>query len=453
MLTSRRAHGRARFVPLQVFAVSVVILGGICVAQVGGGQAASAPAATQPTNPAPAPAASITLEQAINLAFTHSPSLRAAETTIQQAQAEEITADLRPNPVISGDTLFLPIFGNPPGSNSSSTLNNLSEFDLGASYLIERGRKRQHRLQAARDVTAQTRSQVLDTRRTLAFNVAQQFIAALLADSNLRFAQQDLNSFQQTVTISEQRYKAGDISEADYLKIKLQLLQFQTDVSAAQVARVQALASLRQLMGYGAVPQNYDVAGDLAYTPVNENEDDLKALALKDRPDYLAAEQGVTASKSAYELERANGKRDLDVGFNFSHVSGYSSGSFLANMELPIFNRNQGEIARTRYAITQAQENASAAGDIVLSDVESAYAAVTTNQQVVELYTTGYLKNAQDSRDISEYAYKKGGASLLDFLDAERSYRATELAYRQALASFMTAVEQLKEALGTRNLP
>lgn len=451
MLTLRRAHARGAVVLYWVFAASLVMLSGISVAQVGGTQAAPAPAPNQPTNPAPA--ASITLEQAINLAFTHSPALKAAETTIQQAQAEEITANLRPNPVIAGDSLFLPLFGNPSGSNTSSTLNELSEFDLGASYLIERGKKRQHRLQAARDVTVQTRSQVLDTRRTLAFNVAQQFIAALLADSNLRFAEQDLKSFQQTVTISEERYKAGDISEADYLKIKLQLLQFQTDVSAAQVARVQALASLRQLMGYGAVPQNYDVAGDLAYTPVNQNEDDLKALALKDRPDYLAAEQGVTASKSAFELERANGKRDVDVGFNFSHVAGYSSGSFLVNMELPIFNRNQGEIARTHYAITQAQENASAAGDMVLTDVESAYAAVTTNQQVVQLYMTGYIKNAQDSRDISEYAYKKGGASLLDFLDAERSYRATELAYRQALASYMTAVEQLKEAVGTRNLP
>ncbi len=403
--------------------------------------------------PAAPPAVRITLDEAINLAFTHSHVLKAAETTIQQARAEEITANLRPNPVISGDSQFLPIFGNPSGSTTSDTLQQLSQFDVGIGYLIERGGKRQHRLQAARDVTTQTRSTVLDNQRTLAFNVAQQFIAALLADSNLQFAQQGLDSFQQTVTISEERYKAGDISQADYLKIKLQLLQFQTDVSAAQVARVQALASLRQAMGYTAVPENYDVAGELAYTPVNQNEDDLKALALRTRPDLLAAQAGLTASKSAYELERANGKRDVNVAFNFSHVSGFSSGSWFANMELPIFNRNQGEIARTRYAITQAQENAYAASDIVLTDVESAYASVSTNQQVVQLYLGGYLKNAQDSRDISEYAYKKGGASLLDFLDAERSYRATELAYRQSLASYMTAVEQLKAAVGTRNLP
>lgn len=450
MLNKRRVLDRSAVILFS--SLFCLTLTGICMAQVGAGQPA-APAQNPAPAPLPAPAVRITLDQAINLAIGHSHVLKAAESTIQQAQAQEITANLRPNPVISGDSQFLPIFGNPPGSTTSDTLQQLTQFDVGIGYLIERGGKRQHRLQAARDVTTQTRSQVLDNQRTLTFNVAQQFIAALLADSNLQFAQQDLNGFQQTVTISEERYKAGDISEADYLKIKLQLLQFQTDVSAAQVARVQALATLRQLMGYTAVPENYDVTGDLAYQPVTVKEDDLKVLALRQRPDLISAEKGLTASRSAYALERANGKRDVNVAFNFSHVSGFSSGSWFANMELPIFNRNQGEIARTRYAITQAQENAYAASDIVLTDVESAYAAVSTNQQVVQLYVGGYLKNAQDSRDISEYAYKKGGASLLDFLDAERSYRATELAYRQALASYMTAVEQLKEAVGTRNLP
>ena len=109
------------------------------------------------------------------------------------------------------------------------------------------------------------------------------------------------------------------------------------------------------------------------------------------------------------------------------------------NFELPIFNRNQGEIARTGYALTQAQEQQQSASDTVLSDVANAYEAVRSNDEVVQLYTSGYLKQAQDSRDISEYAYKRGAASLLDFLDAERSYRSVQLAYRQALASYMTA--------------
>jgi cobalt-zinc-cadmium efflux system outer membrane protein len=122
------------------------------------------------------------------------------------------------------------------------------------------------------------------------------------------------------------------------------------------------------------------------------------------------------------------------------------------NIEIPIFDRNQGEIARSHYAIGQAQETASEASEQVITDVANAYQAVQTASEVVNLYTSGYLKQAQDSRDISEYAYRRGAASLLDFLDAERSYRSTQLAYRQALATYMSALETLRQAVGTRNL-
>jgi cobalt-zinc-cadmium efflux system outer membrane protein len=308
-------------------------------------------------------------------------------------------------------------------------------------------------LQAAKDATAVTRSQIADSERMLTFNVAQEFINALLAKSNLDFAEQDLKSFQQTLDIGEQRYKAGDISEGDFLKIKLQLLQFQTDVSSAQLAKIQALVNLRQLLGYSAVPADYDVVGDLTYVPVKGNQEDFQALALRERPDLREAELSVTAAQSQNLLAKANGKQDLSTSYDFSHVSGVNSASLFFNIGLPIFDRNQGEIARTRYAITQSEEMQKSVSDTVMSDVESAFSTLHSNDQVVQLYLSGYLKNSQDSRDISEYAYKRGAASLLDYLDAERSYRATQLSYRQALASYLTAVEQLKTSVGTRNLP
>lgn len=275
----------------------------------------------------------------------------------------------------------------------------------------------------------------------------------LLAKSTLDFAGQDLKSFQETVDISAAQVKAGQLSEGDYLKIKLQLLQFQMDVSAARLAKVQALVGLREFIGYNAVPANYDVIGDLAYEPLKGNEEELQMKALRQRPDYRAAELGVTAAQSQIRLAKANAKVDVTGTYDFTHVSGENTASPFANFPLPIFDRNQGEIARTNYALTQAQEQQRAASDTVLSDVATAYEAVRSNDEVVQLYTSGYLKQAQDSRDISEYAYKRGAASLLDFLDAERTYRATQLAYRQSLASYMTALEQLKEAVGTRNLP
>jgi outer membrane protein, heavy metal efflux system len=393
----------------------------------------------------------ISLDQAITLALAHNHSLRATRTQIQQNEAQEITANLRPNPTFGADSQFLPFFS--PQDFNGENVNTTQQFDVGLSYLFERGRKRQHRLKAARDATAVTRAQVSDAERTLIFDLGQQFISVLLAESSLQFAEEDLKGFQQTVEISQEQFKAGYIGEGDFLKIKLQLLQFQTDVSSARLARVQAMVGLRQFIGYEAVPADFDVVGELTFEPVKAKIDDLQAQALRQRPDYRAAELGITAAQSQLGLAKANSKVDVSGTYNFSHVAGESTASIFANFPLPIFDRNQGEIARTRYALTQAQEQERSASDTVLSDVSNAYEAVKSNEEVVQLYTSGYLQQAKDSRDISEYAYKRGAASLLDYLDAERSYRATQLAYRQSLASYMTAVEQLKEALATRNLP
>ena len=230
----------------------------------------------------------ISLDQAIDLALAHNHSLKANRTLILQNQAQEITANLRPNPTLGVDTQFIPFFS--PQDFSGTNLDQTQQFDIGIGYLFERGHKRQRRLQAARDQTAVTRAQVTDAERTLAFNVGQQFVGVLLAESTLQFALEDLKDFQQTVDISQLQFKAGYIGEGDYLKIKLQLLQFQTDVSSARLAKVQALTGLHGMLGYDTVPPNFDVIGDLAYQPLQAKVEDLQARALRERPDFRAAE-------------------------------------------------------------------------------------------------------------------------------------------------------------------
>ncbi len=391
----------------------------------------------------------ITLDEAVQFALAHDHALQAARSAIVQSQDEETTANLRPNPVLGADVIGLPITPN----EFTSTNIDQTEFDAGLSYLFERGKKRQNRLKAAQDITAQTRSTVSDNERNLTFNVASQFTNALLAESTLSFAQQDLDSFQKTVAISEAQYKAGAMSEGDLLKIKLQLLQFQTDVTAAELGKQQALAALRQLVGFESVPIDYDVAGQLEYEKVSENLEGLQALAIKDRPDLRAAQQGITAAKSQYVLAKADGKQDITGTLNYTHITGYNSVSVIFSMPLPIFDRNQGEIARTSAAIFQAQETEAEASEQVMTDVQTAYETMKTNEETLQIYLSGYLEQAKQSVTISQYAYQRGAASLLDFLDAERSYRDTELAYRQQLASYMLALEQLREAIGTRKLP
>src|ERR1700722_5689257 len=423
---------------------------------VSGAAGAQSPPVQSPSPPAQALAQSrtavtISLDDAIQMALQHNHNLLAARTTVQQSEAEETTANLRPNPVLLGDAQFLPIFQ--PTNFNSDYIDNTAQFDLGVSYLFERGKKRQHRLQAARDLTAVTRSQVADNERSLTFSVASQFVNVELAESTLELAQQDLKSFQNTGDIGEARYKAGDIGEGDLLKIKLQLLQFQTDVSAAQLARVQGLSDLRQLLGYESIAPDYDVAGAFDYPPVKGNVDDFQAKALQSRPDLRAAQQGVTAADSQRALQQAIGKRDITGEINYTHIGYLNDISLFGQMQMPIFDRNQGEIARAGFAITQAQEQERFANGQVLTDVRDAFENLRTNDQVVGLYRSGYLDEAKQSRDISEYAYRHGAASLLDFLDSERSYRSIQLAYRQALASYLLGLEQLREAVGTRSLP
>jgi len=392
----------------------------------------------------------ITLDEAVQLALKHNHGLLAARTTILQSQADEITANLRPNPVLFGDWEYLPF--SKPEEGYAAYLHDSTEIDLGANYLIERGKKRERRLQAAKDTTAVTRSQTADAERSLTFQVASLFVNVQLAESMLDLAREDLKSFQSTVDIAEFQYKAGGLSENDYLKIKLQLLQFQGDVQQAQLARVQALSDLRQLLGYESIPADYEVIGTFDYEPVPLTLEVLQSLALQNRPDLRAAVLGITAAESQHALARANSKQDLTLSANYSHVNGINAATFLFSIPIPLFNRNQGEILRTQYAITQAQEQRAAAVGQVNTDVKDAYEGLQTSDRLIQLYRTGYLDVAQKSREISEYAYRRGAASLIDFLDAERSYRATQLAYRQTLAAYLLAFEQLRQAVGSRSL-
>jgi len=394
----------------------------------------------------------ITLDQAIQLALRHNHTLQAARTTIQQNQAAEITANLRPNPTLFTDWEYLPVFSRPQGQTVSEYLQASTEGDIGLSYLIERGHKRARRLEAARSTTAVTRSQVADNERVVTFQAGSLFINAQLAESTLELAERDLKSFQATVDISDIRFKDGGISENDYLKIKLQLLQFQTDVQQSLLARAQALSDLRQQLGYDSVPAGYDVVGEFEYRPLVVTLAELQAKALQNRPDLRATVLGITAANSQYALAKANGKQDPTISANYSHVNGINAATWSFSIPLAIFDRNQGNIAQTRVAIRQAEEQHKASSGQVLTDVKDAYEGLQESARIAQLFRSSYLEVAQKSRDISEYAYRRGALALLDFLDAERSYRSTQLAYRQVVAAYLTALEQLRQAVGSRDL-
>ncbi len=393
----------------------------------------------------------LSVDQALRLAVEHNQALRAQRLSIDQARANEITAALKPNPVFTNLNEDFPIFS--PSDLTLANLRTNQEFTNSLTYTIERGGKRMSRLQVARDTTDVTAKAVDDAERQLRLQVSQAFIGVLLAKSNLAFAKEDLDSFAKAVEINKTRLAAGDISEADYLKIALQKLQFEQDVSAAEVALVQGKAALRQLVGYETVPEDFDVVGDLKHDKYTVTEAELERQALLTRPDLLAAQSAVKLANDTVTLAYGNRARDLTVETEYKRNGTINGVGFGLSIELPVHDRNQGEIARSKVASNQAVLAAEAVMVGVRTDVRNAFAGFRTGDQVVSLYESGYLKQATDSREISNYAYTKGAASLLDLLDAERSYRATQLAYRQALAAYMLSVEQINFVVGKKVMP
>ncbi len=391
----------------------------------------------------------LTLADALALAESRNPTLQAQSQSVESSRAGEITAGLRPNPAFQNDT-------------SSATLGIYQEFEIGG--------KRRARVESARLATSISRSDFADARRTLILEVRQAFFGALLAKANLALARENLSSFQRVIDLNRMRFEKGALSGADFLKIELQMLQFQTDLEDARLALGTAKAALRGLLGGSGLEEEFDVEGDLRATPFDKGLPELRQLALASRPDLKSAETGIEKAASDVRLARANAYPDPTVGASLLHTGneiggpswfepfypkGQSSNAMGVGISFPIplFNRNQGEIARARSEERRARWLAQAARNQVLQDVEAAYISLRSSRDRVRLYEETYLSRARQARDSAEFAYQKGATSILDFLDAERTYRATELAYRKELAGYLTSLAQLESAVGAPVTP
>lgn len=384
-------------------------------------------------------------EQIQDLFVRSNPSLRAQEQSVVSNRAAELTAGLRPNPTIQNDT-------------TSATVGIYQEFEIGG--------KRTARIRSAKLATAISQTDSADTRRTLTLALRQAFVSALQAKSDLQFAQENLANYQRTVEINRQMLQLGEIARADFLRIDLQTLQFQADLDDATLELKTAKATLRGLVGPTHLPDDFDVQGELRAQPFDRDLNELKKLAIQNRPDLKSAEAGKEKALADLRLAQANRWPDPIIGTSFLHTgpempgpdwfepfypkgaTSNAMGVGVASIPLPIFNRNQGEIARTKSEELRAGFVAQAAEDQVIQDVESAYAQFESSQQRLKLYEGAYLGEAKESLDIEEFSFRQGGASILDYFDAQRTYRATELAYRQQLAAYLDALAQLQAAAG-----
>lgn len=373
------------------------------------------------------------------------PILRAGEIGIDETRAQEITAYLRPNPglALTADQIN-PFSGGPPHSTFGALLSVAS-----VSYLHERQHKRELRLESAKEATKIAISGQSDLERTLLFDLRVAFVQTLQEKAILALAKENLAYYDHVLDVNRERYKAGGIAKVDLNRLELQRVQYESDLQTAEVNLRTAKIQLLALLNDRTVVEQFDVTGPFEFSAQIPPLDDVRQTALTTRPDLQAALQSVDKAKTDHRLAVANGSTDPTFGFDVGRnppIDQYIG--FSINIPLRIFDRNQGEKRRTQLDIDRSQSLADATRTQVFSDVDSAYATVSSTVILLQPYKDRYLEQASSVRDTIAFSYQHGAASLLDFLSAQADYRSVQVNYLNLVASYLNAAGQLNLAVG-----
>jgi cobalt-zinc-cadmium efflux system outer membrane protein len=383
------------------------------------------------------------------------PSLQAAHISVDESRAQEITAFLRPNPNFAFSTdgtqvapfegVWRPFAG--------------TQYSPNLSYLHERQRKRELRLESAQKATGVAVSTQADLERTLVFTLRAAFIQTLQQKAVRNLAKENLAYYDHLLGVNRERYKAGAIALVDLDRLELQRVTYESDLQIAEVNLRTAKIQLLTLLNDRTPVEQFDVTGPFDFSPQIIPLDEVRQTALDTRPDLKTALQSVEKAKTDHRLAVANGSTDPTFGgwytYNPSFNNPFAHQTIGASVSVPlrIFDRNQGEKKRTELDINRNERAMEATRAQVFSDVDSAHATVQSMVTLLQPYRDRYLKQALRVRDTVQFSYEHGGSSLLDFLNAQAEYRSIQLSYLNLIASYLNAANQLNLAAGREVVP
>jgi outer membrane protein, heavy metal efflux system len=383
------------------------------------------------------------------------PTLLADELNIDESKAQQITAYLRPNPQFT-----LTVDGTQIAPHNGVWQPFAGTFESpGLSYLHERRRKRELRLESAQKGTLMAEFSHADLDRTLLFTLRSAFVATLQAKAILQLAKDNLDYYDHLLNLSSERFKAGDIAQIDLDRLQLQRVQYESDVQTADVNLRTAKIQLLTLLNDRTPMEQFDVAGSYDFNDHLAARDEFRKIALDTRPDLKAAVEAVEKAQTDHKLAVSNGSVDPTLSAWYTHNSsnnnpfGIDTLGLTIALPLRIFDRNQGEKQRTQLDITRNERLRDATEAGVLSDVDSGYATLNSTLILLRPYKARYLQQSVHVRDTVLFSYQHGGASLLDFLNAQAEFRNVQLTYVNLVGSYLTAAAQLNMAVGREVVP
>ena len=378
------------------------------------------------------------------------PTLKADQLNVEEMKAEEITAFLRPNPqfifatdgtqVAPHNGVWQPLAG--------------TQYQSNLSYLHERDHKRELRLESAREGTQISASQHEDLERTLVLNLRSMFVQTLQAKAVLELAKADLQYYDKIIEISRTRLTAGDLAQIDQDRIELLRVQYESEIETAIVNLRTSKLQLLQLLNDRTPVDKFDVSGIFDWSDDLQPLDEYHRIALENRPDLRAAMETIQQAGTNHKLAVANGSTDPTIAGWYTYNPSFNNPNDLqtlglsVSIPLRIFDRNQGEKKRTLLDIDRSRQSAEASQAQVFDDVDSTYEQLRSGIELLKPYKQKYRDQATRVRDTVTFSYQHGGASLMDFLNAQSDYRVVQLAYLQLVGSYLTLAGQMNSAVG-----
>jgi cobalt-zinc-cadmium efflux system outer membrane protein len=365
------------------------------------------------------------------------------------ATAQIITAKLRPNPVLSLSADHLDLLGTGFSDENGA---GPPEYSARTDFLLERGGKRQARTDTATAARTVVEFQLLDTIRGLVLDVQSAFVDTLLASDSLKLAEESLRNFNEIVDVNARRLKAGDLSEVEFIRVSVAALQFKNVVDQAELRLQASVNRLQFLLGRPDFAVRLEAVGPMRSAGPDLELAGLRAAALDRRPDLRAARSDQVRSEAELRLQQAQGKVDYSVGSEYRRQQGLAgmgnSLGFFFSAPLPVWNRNQGEIERARLERQQTALRTRGVEQSVAAEIDVAWKQYQTAKRLMERYEQDLLKRARDVRQITEFSYRRGEASFLELLDAQRVFNETMQGYNESRADLARSLYVLDAASG-----
>jgi cobalt-zinc-cadmium efflux system outer membrane protein len=377
--------------------------------------------------------------------------LAAARNGVEIAEANRLDVSRRRNPALSFESEGYPLL-----ESSRPAFFNNQELTVRFDQEIELAGRRRLRTEAGDLSVEVARARFDNDRRLLTLQVQRAYLQAVLAKADRDVANVSLGEIDRALTLNRARFEKGETSGGEVRRLQVERLRFVDDVFAADLALRNARSALLTLLNVAYLGQTFDVIEPLepsapttlavATVNVAPGGSPLIAQAITRRPDVAATQRELARTETDTRLQRALRTPNVTVGGGYRRDFGSNAVVFGATVPLPLFNRNQGGVARAEAERRQATNLALVTESAVKLEVQQALNAVAINRERVEYIQREHLTNARESRDIVEASYRLGAADLIDFLDAQRAFRDTLRTYNRALYEQRVSLFELAAA-------